>query len=373
MRGLSREVVVLDRLLACCGDASLYLRRLIVSPMEPSNPSVPKQQRRKRKRERADGALCVFGCALCNVMHVLRGRQDHVAAESVRTLRNILESPARTLSTSRGADFEHLYRGFASTHIASEQFGRMDEACRNPVTHRRRERNDDVALGAGVSLFAALAAASEDAENSAALLFVIEYHLGAMATALCNWTTQFPVGAMPADHRAALAAEQRALDRADVACRAGRRAAKELELDTYNTVRLVLACMRRAMWPQECVIEKSTQAGLCAWIGTEAFLDEEHVPVVVKPCGPGDVRVPLSALSALPESGRGGSDATSGCDDGSSISGSSSYCSYCSSARSGSSCDSLCPGDGHNADVQEVAMVDACGALDAAFRLRTFL
>jgi len=280
----------------------------------------PHAARREARRRRVGSQTeCVFGCAVCGVMGFVRNGRPYVAADTVTVLSGALEAGARALLSCTGGDVEHLQRGFGAAYVSSSQFARMAEVVRNPVTGRRRERNDDVALGAGAALFVVLSEVGRNALNAAALLFATNRIVDAVARALGRWGVEAAGAlALPPGQREALAAEQRAVQRGILAVRNARRSARALELDTYNTMRLVLATMRRAMWPAARVVGPETHAQLCAWISAEAFVDEEHVPVVVKPHGPGDFRVPLSALSALPHGALGeqvdpdGADSVSG-------------------------------------------------------------
>lgn len=308
MRALSRQAVALERLLACRAGLALYLRRLMVSPIAAACALSAREARREAKRRRGSGqqSECVFGCAVCGVMQFVRNGRPHTAADTVATLRSALEAGSHALLGCTGEDVAHLQRGFGAAYIASSQFARMAEVMRNPTTGRRRERNDDIALGASATLFVVLSEVGRDAHNSAALLFALDRVVGAMVRALNYWSAE-AAGAhtLPQSHHTALAAEKRAVQRGFLALRRARLSARDLELDTYNTVRLVLATVRRAMWPAARAVSAETHGSLGAWVLTEEFMDEEHVPVVVKPHGPGDFRVPLSALSSLPRGALG--------------------------------------------------------------------
>ena len=296
----------------------------MVSPIAATRALSPVGARREARREarhrRVDSqAECVFGCTVCGVMGFVRNGRPYAAADTLAVLSGALEAGSRALLSCSGGDVGHLQRGFGAAYVSASQFARMAEVVRNPVTGRRRERNDDVALGASAALFVVLNEVGCDARNAAALLFATNRIVDAVAHALGRWGVEAAGAlALPPGQREALAAEQRAVQRGILAVRNARRSARALELDTYNTVRLVLATMRRAMWPAARVVGPETHEQLCAWISGEAFVDEEHVPVVVKPHGPGDFRVPLSALSALPRGALGervdpdGADSVSG-------------------------------------------------------------
>ena len=114
-----------------------------------------------------------------------------------------------------------------------------------------------------------------------------------------------------------LQAERRALERGKTAVVNARSYGKELGLNSYNSTRLELAYMRKAMWPVGRKVDHDSQAELLTWIESDQFRHDVDVPSHARPRLNFTVNVPLSAIPVL-DSRRMDGDGESTCDSASS-------------------------------------------------------
>lgn len=313
IRSASSEIMVLEGVLASQSGLTLPLRRLLISPASDT-----KGRGGKARRERVGGTHhhkysgCVFGCLLGPAVDFVR-HTGSGSSELLHVLRSCLEPAAKDLVTCEGKDAALLQRGFASHHAIRGQLSHLNESKTTGRIKYTLGRKSAV-LGVSVAVYFVLSALARNTSNSASLLLVTGSWLRRCHSMLRMWRT--PLSVIGDGHHCALDAERRALDRA---ARGMERARSEFSLrgitDTYNQVRLVLECMRRAMWPAGKHLDAGSQGELCSWIESGDFMTNTAIRLEPKSRMEFTVNVPLSAVPRLDKDE---SDEGSACDSWSS-------------------------------------------------------
>ena len=316
VRAASREACVLDAVIAKQQGLTLVMRRLLISPAVDTKHS---GRGGKALRERVGSthkhtyAGDIYGCLLGSVLDFVRMPNDRVS-DIVRTLRNCLQPASKDLMTCEGDDTCHLLRGFASHHAIRGQLPYISEfKGSSRIDSRYGKKN--VVLGISACVYCVFTVLSQCADNSTAISMVTSVWLHRCQNMLAHWSNSIkPYGPFQSVE---LQAERRALERGKVAVLHARRYGKELGLNTYNSVRLELAYMRKAMWPAGRKIGYDEQEGLLSWIESDQFRRDVEVPNHPRPRLNFTVNVSLSAIPML-DSQRGDSDEGSACDSASS-------------------------------------------------------
>lgn len=316
VRSASREACVLDAVIAKQKGLTLVVRRLLISPAVGTKHS---GRGGKALRERVGSTHRhtysgnVYGCLLGSVLDFVRGPNDRVS-DIVRTLRNCLQPVSKDLMTCDGDDTRHLLCGFASHHAIRGQLQYIPEfKGSSRIDSRYGKKN--VVLGISACVYFVLTALSQCADHSMAISMVTSVWVHRCLNMLSHWSNG--TKAYGPFQSVELQAEYRALERGKAAASHARRYGKELGLDTYNSVRLELAYMRKAMWPAGRRLDYDSQAELLSWIESDQFRRDVDVPNHARPRMNITVNVPLSAIPML-DSQRGDSDGGSSCDSASS-------------------------------------------------------
>jgi len=235
-------------------------------------------------------------------------------SDIVRTLRNCLQPASKDLMTCEGDDTRHLLRGFASHHAIRGQLPYISEfKGSSRIDSRYGKKN--VVLGISACVYFVITVLSQCADNSMAISMVTSVWLHRCLNILSHWKNG--TNAYGLFQGMELQAERRALERAKAAVLHARSYGKELGLNTYNSVRLELAYMRKAMWPAGRKLDYDEQEGLLSWIESDQFRRDVEVPNHPRPQLNFTVNVPLSAIPML-DSQRGDSNDGYSCDSASS-------------------------------------------------------
>lgn len=284
--------------------------------------------RSARPYETYETSGCVFGCEVRQLVHYVRGGGHRGVAEVMRTLHACLEPAGRALVTCHGDDAECLLAGFGSSFVLPQQVALLRSGRRGEEADTRIRASHGrsvAAIGVSTAVFVAMHVAADDASAGHALMYGWEPYFERCLRELDRWRPSSSVG-MEHDHLTALRAERRAVQRGLLAGRVAVQSADALGLQVFDKVRLVLACMRRGMWPTGRRIDRSSQNELCEWIHTDAFLTEPEGAGASdhSMCARGTMllSLPLSAISELPRS-MPGDDAASECSSSASSCGSS--------------------------------------------------
>lgn len=310
VRSASREACVLDAVIAKQQGLTLVMRRLLISPAIGTKHS---GRGGKALRERVGSTHKhiysgnVYGCLLGSVLDFVRMPNDRVS-DIVRTLRNCLQPASKDLVTCRGDDTHHLLRGFASHHAIRGQLPYISEF-KGSSRIDSRYGTKNVVLGMSACVYFVLTVLSQCADNSTAISMVTGVWLHRCLNMLSHWSNG--IKAYGPFQSVELQAERRALERAKAAVSHGRRYGKELGLNTYNSVRIELAYMRKAMWPAGRKLDCDEQEGLLSWIESDQFRDDVEVPKHTRPRLNFTVNVPLSAIPVLYSNGGSACDSAS--------------------------------------------------------------
>ena len=294
-------------------EVGLSIRNLLTSPISNSRTL---GRGGKAARERVCGSHIhhytgsVFGCTLGNAVHYARGQKYRVS-DAMRSMRDSLEPASRDLMSCTGEDVAYLQMGFACYHVIRGQLPLIAEYKASPRIDEKYGKKS-VVLGLSVCVFFILSLALGDANDSASVRQYAYYISDRCMRILDSWRSR--MSCMSERRGESIGAERRALQRGVLALKVGRSEATRMLLNSYNAVRLELAFMRKAMFPNKRTISKDTQTELCEWIHSSEFLTEATIPAVIRPDFVPCLDVPLSALPEIPERSKGDSDSGSVCD-----------------------------------------------------------
>lgn len=316
VRSASREACVLDAVIAKQQGLTLVVRRLLISPFMDTKHS---GRGGKALRERVGSTHRhtysgnVYGCLLGSVLDFVRMPNERVS-DIIRTLQNCLQPASKDLMTCEGDDARHLLCGFASHHAIRGQLSYLSEfKGSSRIDSRYGKKN--VVLGISACVYFVLTSLSQCADNSTAISMISGVWIHRCLKMLSHWsgTTQ----AYGPFQSVELQAERRALERGKTAVVNARSYGKELGLNSYNSTRLELAYMRKAMWPVGRKVDHDSQAELLTWIESDQFRHDVDVPSHARPRLNFTVNVPLSAIPML-DSRRMDGDGEFTCDSASS-------------------------------------------------------
>jgi hypothetical protein len=213
-----------------------------------------------------------------------------------------------------GEDAFALQKGFASHRLLNSQARQLPELKSNNALNTRYGRSSAV-LGAGAAVHFSLCSLASRGDDCCGLLMVCELWLYECTQKLRAWK---PRAMSPLCARA-LYAEMRCLERG---VRGVKRALGEFDAqginDSWNRVRFMLACMRKAMWPRAKKLDASTQDDLLRWIESPEFVEDSCARLEPRPRPACTINVPLAAVPMLNGVGGGDSDASSAWDSSSS-------------------------------------------------------
>ena len=301
VRSVSKDACVMDSVIACQGDLTIVIRRLLINATVSMTAS---GRGGKAARDRVGSShryICagnIYGCLLSSAIDFVRGPNDRVS-DVVRTLHTCLQPAGKSAMSCDGADTLHLLRGFACYHALRSQLQYIPEFRQSGRIDSRYGKKS-VALGVSACVYFVLTALSKRADNSTALVMVSEAWIRRCRHMLCRWTgLMLPSDVSPDGCRAELHAERRALERAEEATKHAQRFATSIGLDAYNSVRLQLAFMHKAMWPGGSTLSSETQESLIRWIQSDQFRSDVDVPNHTRPRANYVVNVPLSAVPML--------------------------------------------------------------------------
>jgi hypothetical protein len=304
LQSASREAAVLRGTISWQGEASLTIRRLLVSV---NGGSGSRARGGGGARERRAGGCsfdgCVFGVVLSSAVAYARFGGHFRAAEVLAQLRDCLGPAAADLASCSGEDANLLALGMASRRVVRKQLLRLEES-RSSGRASCAYGRGGVALGASACMHFLISATAKNAGKAGSLEVACDRWTSACARALDGWRW-LDAEAEEAQERA-LRAEQRALRRGVLGLRAAKREAQRLGISPMDAARMYCVFMRRAMWPAGRRLDAEAQEGLCAWIESAGFVQDAAMP---PPRGAWYTpNMPLSQIPLLPREGQGESD-----------------------------------------------------------------
>jgi hypothetical protein len=238
----------------------------------------------KKSRGRGQGGTltcgATFGCTLGNITGYLEGRMIRAERASIlRTIHRQLAPAAAAVATINGDDRLHLARGLASCRVVPQQRACLpelqDKAC---PTIDSKYGNVGTAVGATATLLVAFGVMG-DIPNDRDWFLEDSSVVKAMR---CNEATlgawRQDVARLPEDHRAALEAELRCLQRARLGATAAMDAADAQGLCNASAFRLQLQWARCAAYPSGKRVSNETQAQLCRQITDGSLLRDQTNP-----------------------------------------------------------------------------------------------
>lgn len=348
VRSASREACVLGPVIACQQGLSLCVRRLLISPMADSKTPGRGGKAVRQRVGNTHFHSCagnVYGCLLSQVLQFVKRPTEHVS-EAVRTLRSCLQPVGKDLMMCNGADVKHLVHGFASSYAIRGQLSYLSDSKEGARIDSRYGKKS-VVVGLSACVYFVLYALSHRADNSASILLACDGWMQDSCRSLSHW--KGCVESMGMSQSPELMAERRALERGRSGLVHAKRHAKWLGLNTYDSVRMCIAYMRKAMWPAGKHLDEASHADLLRWIDSDGFRDDLDVPRVERPALNFTFNVPLSAIPTL---GGARGDGESVCDSASSSGSNSSYWSASSAASDA----------GMDASVAELSTLFASGS-----------
>ena len=301
---------------AVMGGAPLVLRRLLVTPRgvkRGDQAGGPQRAVRGRMAHMSQhwSSGTVFGCTLGNLVHHARGTK-HSIATVVKCLRKVLGPAGRAAASCTGHDCPHLIRGMACHRVLRAQYSRMREMKRcDPIS--TRIAHPGVVLGLSAALLVAFEVMNIEGEDSIGLGAQLQACLRDAQAALDCWrlpdnSDRHMFGAWQA--------ERRAIERARVGVARGQMMGHALT-DT-ESMRLLLDCYRRALWPEGEELSEDTHGLLLQRIKSGELVDLERDTLVQGAGAPG-----VASLAALPVLAEDRPEGSSG--DSASVSGASSH------------------------------------------------
>jgi hypothetical protein len=225
----------------------------------------------------------------------------------------------KDLMMCNGADVKHLVHGFASSYAIRGQLSYLSDSKEGTRIDSRYGKKS-VVVGLSACVYFVLYALSHRADNSASILLACDGWMHDNCCFLGHWKGSSD--SMGLLQKPELMAERRALERGRAGLVHAKRHAKWLGLNTYDSVRMCIAYLRKAIWPAGKHLEEASHAELLGWIDSDAFRDDLDVPRVERPSLNFTFNVPLSAIPTLGEA-RG--DGESACDSANSSGSNSSY------------------------------------------------
>lgn len=314
LKAASREVCFLPSAIASQRGISLPLRRLLITPnMETAVCGRGGKALRHRTGRTHSHYYSgsIFGCLLGAAVQFARKSDDRVS-DVMRSMHSCLQPAGKDVMSCGGDDAYHLQRGFASHHVIHGQLVHLPES-KGLARIDSRYGKKSVVLGISACMYFVLYCLKEKTDNSASISFAAARWLKYSHEILSNW--RCPAQSYGACQYEALQAERRALERGMRGLKKAKDDAIKLGMDTYNTVRLELEYMRKAMWPPNRRLDAASQRALLAWIDTESFERGVEAPLITRPKLEIAVNVPLSAVNTLDKKcGDGDNDNSSVCD-----------------------------------------------------------
>lgn len=249
----------------------------------------------KKRRRTSSGATIytssgtTFGCTLGNLLQYAKGRK--VGTRVARDRMEMCMEPALAAALQmKGGDKHHLLRGMGGHCVIGHLGSKLSELASATRLREKTKQHAGVAYGAVASVMVVFAIMSSTREDEEALEPCLVAVCKEVDSVLLNWRGK---GAWTRDQEEALAAEQRASERAVMAVKVARTRAQDMSLS--DSLRLQLSFMRRAVWPAGEDVGVDTQEELKKRLLSGELVDLEKMEV------PGAMNAPgVLPLSALP-------------------------------------------------------------------------
>jgi hypothetical protein len=305
VRRATRQVCVLSSAIACQQGLSLCVRHLLINPdIYIKTDKNGRYKGSKATRQRVgnthnhffDGS--VYGCLLSEILEFVK-RPDEKVTEITKSMKHCMEIGLSCLSKCKGSDVNYLLRGLGYNYILRGQLLYMNNS-KNESRMNFRYVNKSAVIGISACVYFTVYALSNVTDNAASILFAFGEWLDDSYQRLKHWLGSSH--ALGTTHRPELMAELRSLERCRVALVNAKQHARHLGLDTYNSVKMCIEYIQKAMWPQGRLLDKSSQPALLKWISSDEFHSNFNIHPVQRPNIRFAFNVPISQIQFLVES-----------------------------------------------------------------------
>ena len=237
----------------------------------------------------------VYGCLLPAVLQFVKRPTQHVS-EAINKLKSCLQPVAKELMLCDGVDVKHLLQGFACSYAIRGQLSYIPDS-KHGARIDARYGKKSVVVGLSACVYYMISSMADRADNTSSILLACDEWVKGCCNAL-----QFSKASSSGTGLAQepeLMAERRAIERAHAALLNAKRHSKWLGLNAYDSVRMCIAHVRKAMWPAGKRLDERSQPQLLAWIADEAFREDIPVSRVERPTMNFTFNVPLSAIPTV--------------------------------------------------------------------------